>query len=347
MADDPRLLQWRNIPMELRLKRQWLVAHPANKNPIFFKEGQFYNASVSRHLSSQWMSFEEVTTLALTHNLAIGFVIMEGEDITCIDLDVKPNTTKEYLDLFQTIVKNFDSYTERSIGGHGIHIWCKGSIGLGRRRDGVEIYSQNRFMVCTGNVLHRKEQLEARQDMLMKMLSQMPLSEGYDEVVLEELPQTETDENVGRKLWENEDARMLWQGMWRELDHPSQSEGDLDLMVHLVRHSPSNDQCKRLFRESGLGKRTKANRSDYILRTLRHARFIRQAEMIDIEAGKRSADAIIAKYEAEQALLRTADGAVVFTPDPIQFQTVEHIVDIDLPPDPEDHMTHTEFPPGG
>ena len=81
--------------MELRLKRQWLVAHPANKNPIFFKEGQFYNASVSRHLSSQWMSFEEVTTLALTHNLAIGFVIMEGEDITCIDLDVKPNTTKE------------------------------------------------------------------------------------------------------------------------------------------------------------------------------------------------------------------------------------------------------------
>jgi len=347
MADDPRLLQWRNIPMELRLKRQWLVAHPANKNPIFFKEGQFYNASVSRHLSSQWMSFEEVTTLALTHNLAIGFVIMEGEDITCIDLDVKPNTTKEYLDLFQTIVKNFDSYTERSIGGHGIHIWCKGSIGLGRRRDGVEIYSQNRFMVCTGNVLHRKEQLEARQDMLMKMLSQMPLSEGYDEVVLEELPQTETDENVGRKLWENEDARMLWQGMWRELDHPSQSEGDLDLMVHLVRHSPSNDQCKRLFRQSGLGKRTKANRSDYILRTLRHARFIRQAEMIDIEAGKRSADAIIAKYEAEQALLRTADGAVVFTPDPIQFQTVEHAVDFDSLPDPEEVVSHIDFPTGG
>jgi len=347
MADDPRLLQWRNIPMELRLKRQWLVAHPVNKNPIFFKEGQFYNASVSRHLSSQWMSFEEVTTLALTHNLAIGFVICEGEDITCIDLDVKPNTTKESLDLFQTIVQSFDSYTERSVGGHGIHIWCKGSIGLGRRRDGVEIYSQNRFMICTGNVLHLKEQLEFRQEKLTKMISQMPMSAGYDEVILEELPQIESDEDVGRKLWENEDARMLWQGMWRELDHPSQSEGDLDLMVHLVRYTQSNEQCKRLFRQSGLGKRTKANRTDYVVRTLRHARFIRQAEMVDIEAGKRSADAIIAKYEAEQALLRTADGSVVFTPDPIQFQTVEHIVDIDLPPDPEDHMTHTEFPPGG
>jgi hypothetical protein len=333
--------------MELRLKRQWLVAHPVNKNPIFFKEGQFYNASVSKHLSSQWMSFEEVTTLALTHNLAIGFVICEGEDITCIDLDVKPNTTKESLDLYQTIVQSFDSYTERSVGGHGIHVWCKGSIGLGRRRDGVEIYSQNRFMICTGNVLHNKEQLESRQEKLTKMISQMPMSADYDEIILEELPQIESDEDVGRKLWENEDARLLWQGMWRELDHPSQSEGDLDLMVHLVRYTQSNEQCKRLFRQSGLGKRTKANRSDYVLRTLRHARFIRQSEMIDIAAGKRSADAIIAKYEAEQALLKTADGSLAFNPDPIQFQTVEHVIDFDSIPDPEEAIDQIEFPSGG
>ena len=342
MADDPRLLRWRNLPMELRLKKQWLVANPGNKNPLFCRENQFYNASVSKHLNSQWMTFEEATLAALTHNLAIGFVLMEGEDITCIDLDVKPNTTKETLDLYQTIVQSFDSYTERSIGGHGIHIWCKGSIGLGRKRDGVEIYSQNRFMICTGNVLHLKEQLELRQSKLTGMLSQMPMSSGYEEIVLEELPQIESDEDIGRKIWENEDAKMLWQGMWRELDHPSQSEGDLDLMVHLVRASPSNEQCRRLFRQSGLGKRTKANRIDYISRTLRHARFIRQSELVDIEAGKRSAEAIIAKFDATH-FLPTADGTVVFDSQPA-------IYSIDVPPperDEDNGIVPSEFPPGG
>lgn len=329
--------------MELRLKRQWLVANPANKNPLFHKHDQFYNASVSKHLSPQWMTFEEATTVALTHSLAIGFVLMEGEDITCIDLDVKPNTTKETLDLFDSIVHSFDTYTERSIGGHGIHIWCKGSIGLGRRRDGVEIYSQNRFMICTGNVLHNKEQLESKQDMLTKMISQMPMSADYNEIVLEELPQLETDEDIGRKLWEIEDAKMLWQGMWRELDHPSQSEGDLDLMIYLVRFSPSNEQCRRLFRQSGLGKRTKANRIDYISRTLRHARFIRQNELVDIEAGKRSAEAIAARYDASQAILKpTADGTIVFS-----TQTVDYTVDVRPPMEQKEYISQTKFPPGG
>jgi hypothetical protein len=330
--------------MELRLKNQWLVASPANKNPLFNKGSQFYNASVSKHLSSQWMSFEEATTVALTYSLVIGFVLMEGGDITCIDLDVKPNTTKERLDLYDSVVHSYDSYAERSIGGQGIHIWCKGNIGLGRRRDGVEIYSQNRFMICTGNVLHNKEQLEFRQEKLNNTISQMPLSADYSEIVLEELPQIESDEDIGRKLWEIEDAKMLWQGMWRELDHPSQSEGDLDLMVYLVRFSPSNEQCRRLFRQSGLGKRTKANRIDYISRTLRHARFIRQSEFADIALGKRSSEAISAKYDADQAeLKKTADGTIIFEP-----QTVSYTVDVPPPErDEEDNITPSEFPPGG
>jgi len=349
MTDDPRLLQWRNLPMELRLKRQWLVANPGNKNPLFHKNNQFYNASVSIHASSQWMTFEEATTIALTYSLAIGFVIMEGEDITCIDLDVKPNTLKERLDLYDSIVHSFDSYSERSIGGQGIHIWCKGSIGLGRKRDGVEIYSQNRFMICTGNVLHQKEQLESRQEKLTKMVSQMPLSADYSEIVLEELPQIETDEDVGRKLFEVEDAKMLWQGMWRELDHPSQSEGDLDLMVYLVRFSPSNEQCRRLFRQSGLGKRTKANRVDYISRTLRHARFIRQSELVDIEAGKRSSEAIAAKYDAMQAELKQAANGSY----PVEFYSAQSFIQT-FEPQPqlkeeeeESNATPIEFPPGG
>jgi len=346
MTGDARLLQWQNLPMELRLKKQWLVANPGIKNPLFYRQGQFYNASVSKHLSTQWMTFEEATAAALDHNLAIGFVLTEDGGVTCIDLDVKPNTTKESLDLYQSIVQNFDTYTERSIGGHGIHIWCKGSIGLGRRRDGVEIYSQNRFMICTGNVLHLKEQLEFRQEKLTNMVSQMPLSSDYSEIVLEELPQVESDEDIGRKLWEIEDARMLWQGLWRELDHPSQSEGDLDLMVYLVRFTPSNDQCRRLFRQSGLGKRTKANRIDYITRTLRHARWIRQNEMIDIEMGRRSSEAIAARYDAEQARLVVNGPPMVEYSQPAIYEVEFESRPEPIPQESEEDWT-IKFPPGG
>ncbi|MDE2317292.1 MAG: hypothetical protein KGK06_12870, partial [Xanthomonadaceae bacterium] len=69
-----------------------------------------------------------------------------------MDLDVKDETPPEVLARFQKIIETFDSYTERSTSGRGYHIWLKGDIGAGRRRDGVEVYSQERFIVCTGNV---------------------------------------------------------------------------------------------------------------------------------------------------------------------------------------------------
>ena len=79
MADDPRLLQWRNLPMGLRLRT---VARRTSKNkdPLFYRVNQFYNGSVSKHLSSQsdyrW-SYNGL--LPLVHNLAIGFVIYGAE----------------------------------------------------------------------------------------------------------------------------------------------------------------------------------------------------------------------------------------------------------------------------
>jgi len=50
------------------------------------------------------------------------------------------------------IVRYFDSYTELSASGTGIHIIVKGEM-PNRRKDEVEVYSSKRFFTVTGHVL--------------------------------------------------------------------------------------------------------------------------------------------------------------------------------------------------
>ncbi len=54
--------------------------------------------------------------------------------------------TPDQYELYQRIILNFASFTEYSRSGKGFHIWVKGNIGKGRRREGVELYSQERFI---------------------------------------------------------------------------------------------------------------------------------------------------------------------------------------------------------
>ncbi|MFX8539116.1 hypothetical protein ABTL98_18685, partial [Acinetobacter baumannii] len=80
--------------------------------------------------------------------------MLSAEDpFTCIDLDIKADTPQEQCDRASSIIKTLNSYTEYSQSGKGFHIWVYGNIGKGLRRDNVEIYSQERFIICTGNTL--------------------------------------------------------------------------------------------------------------------------------------------------------------------------------------------------
>ncbi|QFR59656.1 putative regulatory prophage protein [Pseudomonas phage Quinobequin-P09] len=165
----------------------------------------------------------------------------------------------------------FDSYAEASRSGKGLHIWVRGSIGKGVRRDGVEIYSQERFIICTGSVVQDKPVREC-QPMLLNMASQMRPKEQAADFALEELAADEDDWSVLVRAVgaANSDKFCgLWLGQWESMGFPSQSEADLALMSMLTFYSPSNDQCRRLFRDSALGKREKSVKDDrYLNRTL-------------------------------------------------------------------------------
>ena len=61
------------------------------------------------------------------------------------------------LDFIDEFVDGLGSYNEYSKSGNGIHIICKGVLPpKGRRKGNVEMYSEGRFFITTGNVYNDK-----------------------------------------------------------------------------------------------------------------------------------------------------------------------------------------------
>jgi hypothetical protein len=62
-----------------------------------------------------------------------------------------------------------DSYTERSVSGAGFHVWVEGRVEKAAKAPHIEIYSQDRFMICTGQVV--RDRPIANRDALVKDLA--------------------------------------------------------------------------------------------------------------------------------------------------------------------------------
>lgn len=268
-----------NFPKGPRDLPQWCLAG-ADKRPLTV-DGRAASVTDPR----TWGSFDAVANVAVEKGLHIGYVLTASDPYTCIDLDVKDDTTPEQVERFRKIVDAADSYTERSRSGKGLHIWLEGKVGKGRRRDGVEVYSQERFIICTGDAYIAKP-IANRQEMLENMVSLMTQEQGAATVQLIEVCETDSDEAIwqrGADASNGDKFRQLWAGDWKGLGYPSQSEADLSLLSMLAFYSKSNEQVRRLFRMSELGKREKATRNDaYLNRTLTmiRARLERENERV-------------------------------------------------------------------
>lgn len=283
--------KWSQIPSELRERPQWCLAGP-DKRPLTVNGRP---ASVTN--ANTWTDFETASVSAALQGACIGYVQTTEDPFSCIDIDVKDTTSAEDMERFGAIIEQFDSYTERSKSGRGYHIWVYGKIGPGRRREGIEVYSQERFMICTGNIV-RDRPVTERQGMLTNMMGQMnpePVAavylwgdDCYDWGVATRA--AEDDGEVGR----------LFCGDWKGR-YPSQSEADLALVKLLLPLTESPKECWNTFRLSKLGNRDKAMRSDYAQSTIAMAV---QHLAHDAEGLRHGEEMIVGLFSAEVPKVR-------------------------------------------
>ncbi len=231
---------------------------------------------------SHWSSFDEVVRLYNNGGYSgIGFVFSSADPYTFIDLDATPDQT--LIERQRKIFETFKSYSELSPSGEGLHIIVKGNVPQGRRRNAIEIYSNERYATFTGNV-YLNEPIQEGQAALMELWESL----GNDKakaLKFESQPEVNSDAEVIRIASEAANGnkfQALWAGDFAGL-YPSQSEADISLINMIAFYTKNKMQVARIFRQSALGKRDKAKRSDYVGNIINMA-FDRELPPIDIDA---------------------------------------------------------------
>lgn len=151
------------IPSELKIRQQWLLFKVAlvdgklKKYPFTVR-----NRSEGWNLAKNQSSFEIAyrTFINNSNYAGIGFAITEDDPYICIDFDHVYNpTTEEWNQQALEEIKKFNSYTEFSPSGTGVHVFVIGKMKkAGRRKEqtdgtGREVYAGRHYMTVTGNHL--------------------------------------------------------------------------------------------------------------------------------------------------------------------------------------------------
>src|SRR5215218_9167207 len=147
------LVKVESIPEELRARPQWVVWKAVGDKP----DKVPYSARSGRRASSTdlltWSTFQEALEAYENGRYAgLGFVFCSGDPYTGIDLDDCVDEDGEIAGWALEIVRYFNSFTELSATGTGLHIIVRGEV-PNRRKDEIEVYSSKRFFTMTGCVV--------------------------------------------------------------------------------------------------------------------------------------------------------------------------------------------------
>ena len=145
------MINYANIPEDLRRLNQWVCANEGSKVPM--QANRPYAASSTN--PDTWASFEDALW-AVEHGYYdyLGFVFNDN-GIVGIDIDDGFDENDQVTQLAYDIVDKCFSYTELSKSGRGFHIFVKGDIPFKGKNNlaGVEMYKAARFFIMTGDII--------------------------------------------------------------------------------------------------------------------------------------------------------------------------------------------------
>ena len=132
------------FPQEMRSADRWVRAD--GKRPIM-ADGRPASSTNPR----TWAPFEGVAQGA-----GDGMGFMLGDGFACLDLDHCIDDRGRLSHLAQSIVaQNPGAFIEKSMSGHGLHVFGRLPARRGRKLAGLEVYSQARFIRTTGDVVQQ------------------------------------------------------------------------------------------------------------------------------------------------------------------------------------------------
>lgn len=287
-----------NIPAELKERRQWCLwryedvgAAKPTKVP-YQPNGRGTNVNDP----STWSAFQDVVNRFNAGGYSgIGFVFSEDDPYTFIDLDDAEGdnaTLQRQLKVFS----EFNSYSEVSPSGNGLHIICKGSVAAGRRRSKIEVYSSQRYATMTGNVYNNHNVIRDAQNALTQLWEQMGSGPVAQSVYQGDDKEKQSDEeiiNMATAAVNGDKFVKLNYGQWQEL-YSSQSEADFAYIDIISFYTQNRAQITRIFRASPLGQRDKAKRSDYVNSMITRS-FDRMLPPLDFDGLKNALEEKLAK----------------------------------------------------
>lgn len=138
------------VPHELQQLDQWCGSTAGMKRP--FQLCVKAPASITRPIT--WNTFDDgLAALNDPFYEYIGVVLTKDDGLMVVDLDdcidIETGDVDEVAAL--ALVRWKDTYYEVSKSGTGLHFFFKGELEHGLATVGVEAYSQDRFIIVTGN----------------------------------------------------------------------------------------------------------------------------------------------------------------------------------------------------
>lgn len=252
-----------NIPSELKLLKQWVcwdvIESTNSKGEVEYRKvpkNARTGGNARSDLDSTWTTFSiAIQGLQKYHFKGLGFMFANG--FFGVDLDdLNEHDNPEMVNEF---VETLDSYTEYSPSGNGIHIFCKGKIPDGRKRDdsiGVEMYDTGRFFTVTGNLYDDTHKNISECTEKIKVLHNKYLPQPLPQTIKQPVVKIDLDDShilqKAMNCRNGAEFQSLYNGHWQG-KYDSQSSADQALCFYLAFWTQRDTtRIDRIFRSSGL-----------------------------------------------------------------------------------------------